>query len=73
MSNATKLGQIEDVQVHQFCDASELGYGVASYIRYKSTSSKIQCALLFSRSRGALLKTIAIPRLELTTALVEVC
>lgn len=54
----------DEVQVHLFSDASELGYGINAYVRVyhnKKWTSKLLC----SRSKVAPVKTITIPRLEL--------
>ncbi|XP_063993410.1 uncharacterized protein LOC135171050 [Diachasmimorpha longicaudata] len=56
------------IQLHGFCDASERGYGACIYVRSINTMGEIHTALLCSRSRVAPLKTITIPRLELSSA-----
>ncbi|CAH8466083.1 unnamed protein product [Dicrocoelium dendriticum] len=54
-------------QLHIFCDASETGYGAVAYARFRIKDNR-RCALLYSKSRVAPLKTVSIPRLELTAA-----
>lgn len=54
----------DDVQVHLFSDASELGYGITAYVRVYH-NKKWTSNLLCSRSKVAPVKTITIPRLEL--------
>ncbi|XP_011312895.1 uncharacterized protein [Fopius arisanus] len=56
------------IQLHGFCNASERGYGACLYVRSTNTIGDIHTALLCSRSRVAPLKTITIPRLELSGA-----
>ena len=66
------FGQVRDVQLHHFSDASQVAYGVVSYIRYVNTSGIVHTALLCSKSRLAPLKTMTIPRLELCAAALAV-
>ncbi|XP_068738988.1 uncharacterized protein [Montipora capricornis] len=61
---AKGCGDLTDIQLHHFSDASEVGYSAASYLR-------LQCSLVFAKSRVAPLKTITIPRMELTAASVS--
>ena len=55
-------------QLHIFCDASEVGYGAVVYCRFNPTGEKPYCSLIIAKSRVAPLKTISIPRLELSAA-----
>lgn len=57
------------MQVHEFCDASQRAYGACVYVRTKFESDKYRSELLCSRSRVAPLKSISLPRLELSAAL----
>jgi hypothetical protein len=63
---------LRSAQLHHFSDASEDGYGAASYLRLENISRNIHCALLLGKSRVAPLKTITIPRMELTAATVAI-
>ena len=65
------VGDLTDIQLHHFSDASEVGYGAASYLRLKDDAGHIHCSLVFAKSRVAPLKTITIPRMELTAASVS--
>jgi hypothetical protein len=62
----------KDVQLHNFSDASEKGYGVASYMRTEFTDGSVVCSLVFGKSRTAPLRKITIPRLELQAAILSV-
>ncbi|XP_028404019.1 uncharacterized protein LOC114526634 [Dendronephthya gigantea] len=62
----------KDVQLHNFSDASEIGYGVASYVRTTFIDGTVACALVFGKSRAAPLRKITIPRLELQAAVLAV-
>nr|CAH8860744.1 unnamed protein product [Trichobilharzia regenti] len=56
------------VDFHVFSDASEVGFGAAVYIR-TTLRNDIDVSLVMGKSRVAPLKTVSIPRLELTAAL----
>ena len=60
-----------NIQLHVFCDASELAYAVASYIRI-SYPDKVVSHLVMSKSRVAPLKVLTLPRLELQGAVMAV-
>lgn len=62
------FGQVKTTQLHNFCDASEQGYGTASYLRLTNDSEEVHVAFVMGKSRVTPLKTITIPRLELTAA-----
>ena len=66
------FGPIKSVEMHHFSDASTNGYGQCSYLRLEDTEGQIHCSLLMSKARVAPLKTLTIPRLELSAALVSV-
>ena len=60
------------VELHHFSDASQVGYGAVTYIRFINAKGVIHVALLTSKSRLAPLKQITIPRLELCAAVLAV-
>ena len=64
----TSFGTVVDCQIHNFSDASSIGYGHVSYLRQVDDQGKIHCAFLMGKARVAPLKPITIPRLELTAA-----
>ena len=64
----TGLSAAEAIELHHFADASQRGYGTASYIRTVSATGEIHCSLLTSRAHLAPIKSVSIPRLELTAA-----
>ena len=55
-------------QLHHFSDASEKGYGAVTYMRQIDEFGQVHCVLLMSKSRVTPLKTVSIPRLELSAA-----
>lgn len=57
------------LQLHHFCDASEVGYGNATYLRITYSDGTVECAFVIGKSRNAPIKTVSIPRLELQRAL----
>jgi hypothetical protein len=58
-----------DRELHVFTDASEFAYGAAAYLKV-ITATDVHVSLVMGKSRVAPLKTISIPRLELTAAVV---
>ena len=66
------FGNSKEIQLHHFADASLKGYGACSYIRMMNDSGEIHCALVMSKSRVTPLKTITVPRLELTAAVTAI-
>lgn len=65
-------GNVRSVELHHFSDASSVGYGQCSYLRIVDIHGEIHCTLVFAKSRVAPIKTVSIPRLELTAAVVSV-
>jgi len=57
------------MQLHGFCDASQRAYGACIYLRTQISSSEFRGELLCSRSRVAPIKSVSLPRLELSAAL----
>ena len=63
---------IKSIELHHFADASISGYGTASYLRFINVEDRIHCSLVMGKTRVAPLKTITVPRLELTAATLAV-
>lgn len=57
------------VQLHDFCDASQRAFGACVYIRTQIGKDKFRSELLCSKSRVAPIKSVSLPRLELSAAL----
>ena len=55
-------------QIHHFADASDDGYGTATYLRLTNEDGDVECNLLMGKSRVAPIKKVSIPRMELTAA-----
>ena len=66
------FGTIATVQIHLFSDASEVGYGALFYLRFFGADSKVHCPLVMSKSHLPHLKSLSVPRLELTAATLAV-
>ena len=63
---------VSQSSLHTFSDASEIGYGVASYLRQVDVSGLVNVSLVLGKSRVTPMKPVTIPRLELTAAVVAV-
>ena len=59
---------VDEIQLHIFCDASELAYGCVGYLRYSFKEGGYACAFVMSKSRLAPIKAVTLPRLELNAA-----
>ena len=62
------FNDIAACSLHHFSDASEAAYGIASYMQFIDIDGRVHCTLIMSRSRLAPMKTMTIPRLELSAA-----
>ncbi|XP_069993547.1 uncharacterized protein [Penaeus vannamei] len=58
------------ISYHHFVDASQSGYGTASYLKMVNASERVYWTLVMAQARIAPLKPTTIPRLELTAATV---
>ncbi|KAK3735936.1 hypothetical protein QZH41_003721 [Actinostola sp. cb2023] len=67
----SEFGEIISQQVHVFSDASSTGYGAVAYLRQCDNENRTHCAFLMGKARLAPIKTMTIPRLELTAATVS--
>lgn len=59
-------------QLHHFSDASDSDYDTVSHLRMMNQHHLVHCTFLMDKARVAPLKTITIPRKELTAATVAV-
>ncbi|XP_052071218.1 uncharacterized protein LOC127709652 [Mytilus californianus] len=66
------FGNITVCELHHFSDASTLGYGQCSYLRLIDENELIHCTLLMGKARVTPRRSLTIPRLELSAALVSV-
>ena len=66
------FGRIVTAQLHNMSDASQTGYGQCSYLRLVDENGRIHCSLVLGKARVAPLRSVTIPRLELTAATVSV-
>ena len=65
---AQNFGKTVSLQLHHFSDASQQGYGAVSYLRSLDDEGVIHCSFVMGKARTAPLKSITIPRLELSAA-----
>ncbi|XP_071051317.1 uncharacterized protein [Onthophagus taurus] len=56
------------LQLHVFCDASQVGYCAVAYLRSQYSSQVVSTSFVCAKSRVAPLKVISVPRLELCGA-----
>lgn len=56
------------MQLHGFADSSSTALGAVIYIRIVQPNGNISCNLVMSKSKVAPIKTVTIPRLELSAA-----
>ncbi|CDW60603.1 DUF1759 and Peptidase A17 and DUF1758 and RVT 1 d omain containing protein [Trichuris trichiura] len=60
----------EQVQLHTFCDASEVAYGAVVYLKVKRENGKHFTNIIMAKSRVAPVKRVTLPRLELLGTLI---
>ena len=59
------------VQLHVFCDSSQVAYGAVAYLRGTTPKSGTKCTFIMSKSKVAPIKLQTMPRLELIAAVLE--
>ena len=62
----------QTVELHHFSDASTVGYGQCSYIRFISKDNVVRSTLVVAKARVAPMKYMTIPRLELSAAVLSI-
>jgi hypothetical protein len=62
----------EQVELHHFADASEVGYGTVSYLRRNLPDGSGECSFVWAKSRTAPSSFVSVPRLELQAAVTAV-
>ncbi|GBO08570.1 hypothetical protein AVEN_154299-1 [Araneus ventricosus] len=63
-------GNAGGIEMHIFCDSSQVAYGAVAYFRWETTSGEVGVRFVMAKSRLAPLKKLSLPRLELMGALV---
>ena len=63
---------VVEVQLHVFCDASEAAYGSVSYFRFTFKAGSHASQFVFAKSKLSPIKSVTLPRLELSAAVVAV-
>ncbi|XP_013409147.1 uncharacterized protein LOC106172792 [Lingula anatina] len=63
-----QLADIQSIELHHFSDASLSGYGIVSYLRFVDINQQVSCNIVMGKSRVAPLKSVTVPRMELTAA-----
>ena len=62
------FGKITSRQIHNFSDASQVGYGAVTYLRLTDNQENTSCSFVIGKARLAPLKSITVPRMELSAA-----
>ena len=60
------------MELHHFCDGSQLAYGTCTYIWLLNKVGKVHVQLLMAKGRLTPLRPITIPRIELSAAVLTV-
>ena len=66
------FGDIVEIQLHLFSDASRVGYSAVAFLRLTDNNNLVYCAFVMGKARLAPIREISIPRLELTAAVISV-
>ena len=63
---------VASIELHHFADASSFAYGACSYLRLADDAGNISLSFIAGKSRLASIKSVSIPRLELTAAVLAI-
>ena len=66
------FGEVAQQELHVFSDASSFAYGSCCYLRLVNQQGKTHCCFVAGKARVAPIKTVTIPRLELTAVVLSV-
>lgn len=66
------FGAVKTIELHHFSDASTVGYGQCSYLRFEGFNCNVHCTLVAAKGRVTPLRHVTVPRLELTVAVLSV-
>ncbi|KZS02851.1 Uncharacterized protein APZ42_034559 [Daphnia magna] len=66
----TSSSDIQDIQLHAFCDASTVGFGSVVYLRVTYRNNIVTVNFVTSKFRVAPLRLLTVPKLELQRAVV---
>ena len=69
VSRRITVNNQEQMQIHEFCDASEKAYGACLYLRTKTIQGDVSVELIFAKSRVAPFKKMSLSKLELCAAM----
>ena len=67
-----EFGTVVSQQIQLFSDASSVGYGSVAYLRLRDDSDRVHCTFLMGKARLAPIKSVTMPRLELTAVTVSI-
>lgn len=63
-----KVTREAKLSIHAFCDAPEMAYAAAVYLRAENKDGTIDCNLMTAKTKVSPVETISLPRLELCGA-----
>ncbi|XP_045499411.1 uncharacterized protein LOC123697038 [Colias croceus] len=64
------MDNVEDIELHVLCDASEQAYAAVAYWRMRRTDGNVQVKLVSAKAKVAPRRAQTIPRLELQAAVI---
>ena len=66
------FGKVVHAKLQHFSDASLEAYGAVSYLRLQDENANVHCVLIFGKSRLVPMRSMSVPRLELSAATIAV-